>query len=179
MATMRIPTDSAVYMDKNETLHLTYLLDGTVDHNDKTSPYHFNPRLDSGHVQHGNKSKTATNAGDITIKFDPDRKTDESLFSMHTIHITNTLTLNLTNRGGSDVELPFTDKLILNFEVAGYFCTKDAKDFPPPLPNGYHDRGTSGPYKPLEKHRTIKYSFDPKQPCDDHVGPKYRIQIVN
>jgi hypothetical protein len=74
------------------------------------------------------------------------------------------VTIILDNGGGSDVPLASTDELILDFRVAGYFCTSQADDFCPPLPNGHHPIGRSG-HKPLQANHDTKYCFDPNTPC--------------
>lgn len=79
MATMRIPTGSAVGMDRGENLHLIYVVDGTVDDRDRIPPHHLDPSLHTGHVLQCATGKTATNAGYTTIVFHSDRMTDENL----------------------------------------------------------------------------------------------------
>jgi hypothetical protein len=90
------------------------------------------------------------------------------------------VTLHLSH-SGSDVSLSSSDELVLDFQIAGYFCTRDRDAFHPPLPNGHCAPGAcSGPYKPKHKNHDTSYSFDPSHPCD-HPGsrPMHTIHTGN
>jgi hypothetical protein len=158
---MHIPGDLTGSVVKGHPLSIAYDEDGLTDHAEILGKFDALPK---GHIAKHSITPLAIADGFVIIGFVGD---DSHVLSMHTIHITNALVrLNLPVRGDEKtLTLHRGEVLLLDFEEAGYFCTKDGENFDPPLPNGLQPKGKKT-YTPVKLDHITRYSFSTEHPCE-------------